>query len=216
MTVLSAITHEPLIPESEQERFPALVVHGYEILKGGELGPLSRAVAGAALSTLRMRPNLKALLVGGWHLAEAGPEITIADAMAAFLVNKGRVSPTRIITKRTFPSLNGTMPARCSWEELALLKKALKGLAIKCDEPLMAVAWDFHVPRLTAMYRTFGFPNVELLSAEPEPHEGLGKRKWMERAARIVRMIDPHGVGIICHETRLRRTLQEGLQPLIP
>lgn len=215
MTVLSLLTEEPLEPEPEQKYFPVAFFHGYEVYAGGRLGPLSQAVCEAGLSLLRTNGELKAILLGGWHLKEAG-EITIADAMQAFLMRKG-IDPERIITKRRLHSLEGVMPARDSWEELVLLKRMLSRLGISTGAPLTSVAWDFHIRRLTKMYATYGFTDVVAAPAIPEPHEGLSRRKRMERAARIVRFIDPDGDGIICHNTRLGRTLKEdGLQPLIP
>ncbi len=194
--------------------FPIVFVHGYEVYEGGQLGALARAVCETTKRLMEMNGDLRAVFLGGWHLKEAGTW-TIADAMVRHLVDGG-ISPKRMITRWQFESLDGFMPPRDSWEELVLLKLMLQKMGISFKAPLQSVAWDFHIPRLTRMYRTCGLTDVVPVSAVPEPYEGLRRRMWMERAARAVRFIDPHGGGIICHETRLSRTLDNNLKPLIP
>lgn len=214
MPAIHLITQKVLVPEPERECFPVLVLHGYEVYAEGRLSPLSQAVCDTALRLLEMNGDLRAIILGGWHLKEAGTW-TIADAMANYIVNNGQ-SPKRIITKWCFESLEGIMPPRDTWEELIMLLRILPRLGVSLKAPMISVAWDFHIPRLKKMYRTYGITNTEFVPATPPPHEGLARRRWMERVARIVRFINPYGDGIICHGTRLKRTLNEDLKPLIP
>ncbi len=214
MAAISLLTKEVLEPGPEREFFPILYLHGYEVYAKGRLGPLSQAVCDTAVRLLQMNGDLRVIVLGGWHLKEAGTW-TIADAMVNCIVNAG-ISPKRIITKECFETLSSVMPPRDSWEEFLMLLQILGRLGISPRAPLQGVAWDFHIRRLKKMCKTFGLTNTEIVPAVPEPHEGLARRQWMERAARIVRFIDPQGGGIICHGTRLKRTLNEGLKPLIP
>jgi len=214
MTVLSAITHEPLVPESQRSSFPILFLHGYEIYADGRLSPLSQAVCDTAIRLLEMNGDLRVIILGGWHLKEVNSSMLIADAMRFNLISRG-ISLERIITKAHFRSLDSCMPPRDTWEEFMLLLQILKRLGRSPNTPLQSVAWDFHIPRLKRMLKTYRLTDTEIVPAVPEPHEGLRRRKWMERCARVVRFIDPDGDGIICHSIRLGRTLNENLKPII-
>lgn len=193
-----------------------LVIHGYEIHRGGRLGPLAQAVCTSALPILRNDPLKRVVLLGGWHLKEAGSSITIADAMKRWLFDQGLHNPTRIITQRDFPSLAEYMPARDAWEETVLLRAIFNDLLISFEQPFHTVAWDFHIPRLTNIYRTYHLMRNTSQAVIPKTHTGLRHRRRMEWAARVLSIIDPTGTGILCHETRVRRTLEEGKKPLIP
>ena len=192
---------------------PIAFVHGYEVYGNGQLGPLSQAICNAIERLLEINGEIRAILLGGWHLKEAGA-CTIADVMARYLINAG-VSPKRIITKLNFESLDTDMPPRDTWEELIALRKILAKMGIDRNAPLQSIAWDFHIPRLKKMYKTFEITNVETIPVTPKPYKGLWRRKLTERVARIVRFIDPHGNGIICQTTRLGRTFDESLKPII-
>ncbi len=196
------------------EKHPTIVfVHGYEVYENGRLSPLSHAVCEATKRLREMNSDVRVILLGGWHLKEAGT-YTIADAMMTYLITTG-MSPKRIITKWCFKSLDEEMPPRDTWEELIHLKGILTRLNISPKAPLQAVAWDFHVPRLKKMYATYGLTDVEIIPVTPPTYKGLCHRRWIERMARIARFIDPDGDGIICHGTRLGRTLNENLKPII-
>ena len=215
MPPISLITQEPLEVQKEQEYFPFLFLHGYEVYAGGCLSPLSRAVCNTAIKLLQMNGDLRVIILGGWHLKEVSPHITIAHVMQTNLTNAG-IDPERIITKSRFATLDGVMPPRDTWEELLLFLQILARLGVSPKAPMQSIAWDFHIPRLKKMHKTFGLRDTDIIPAVPKPYEGLRKRKWMERAARIVRYFDPRGEGIICHKTRLDRTLNADLKPLIP
>ena len=85
----------------------------------------------------------------------------------------------------------------------------------KNEDWIFFVAWDFNIPRFKKMYSKYGFKagGIPIIS---EPHEGLRRMKLIEWAARIRRFFDPQGVGVICHEARIKRTLRDDLKPLIP
>ena len=82
---------------SLREHFPIVFVHGYEVYEGGRLGPLAKAVCEAVKRLLAINDDVRAILLGGWHLKEAG-RYTIANAMTKHLSNDD-ISPQRIITK---------------------------------------------------------------------------------------------------------------------
>ena len=196
---------------------PIVVIHGYEIHENGCLGSLSRLACERVLSVLIKSPMDKVVLLGGWDLQEVGATPTIADAMKTFLLQKG-LKTEQIITKRDFPSLDEYMPPRDPWEELTLLEMMIPYINPKFDKKedwIFFVAWDFNIPRFKKMYSKYGFKagGIPIIS---EPHEGLRRMKWIERAARIMRFIDPQGGGVICHEARIKRTLRNDLKPIIP
>lgn len=193
-----------------------VVIHGYEIHCGKRLGPLAEAVCAAALPILQSDPLKRAILVGGWHLKEAGDIITIADAMELWLLEQGVHRPGQIITQKRFPELAKLMPARDTWEEIVLLQKMFQALRISKEQSFDFIAWDFHVPRLMNIYRTYRFMRPTALLVTPQPYKGLRYRKRREWAARVLYILDPTGHGVLCHENRIKRTLAERKEQLIP
>ena len=99
-----------------------VVLHGYETHCDGILGPLAETICRTALPILQGDPSKRAILLGGWHLKEAGDVITIADAMELWLLEHD-IHPDQIITQKHFPALHGYMPPRDTWEEVVLLRK---------------------------------------------------------------------------------------------
>lgn len=192
-----------------------LVIHGYEMHCGRQLGPLAQAVCAAALPILKSDPAKRAILLGGWRLKEATPIITIADGMALWLMEQ-QIPAKQIITPKDFSALKEWMPARDFWEEIVLLRKIFNEILTSIEEPFSFLAWNFHIPRLMRIYNAYGFTKHAAIPVTLTPYKGLRRDKRNERIAHLLSIFDPAGVGIFCFEARMKRTLAEGKRPLIP
>lgn len=212
MPILPLFTGKEKRPEEQTQKAPYLVVHGYEIYEGGRLGPLSLAICKAALRMLEMNPHMKAILLGGWHLHEAGAGTTIAGAMHAWLVAHG-ISEGRLITAAKL-GLDGFMPPRDTYEEIALLWHMRRKLGIYGTEPFQFVAWKWHAWRIKSACRAWKIWNAECIPASPAPFAGLWKRCAMEICACIIKITDPHGLGLIPQMIRKGRTIANTGKPL--
>ena len=208
------LTQQVLTPEIETEQQPSIVVlHGYETYAGGRLGPLALAVCVAALAIYRAERNVLFILVGGWHLKEAGASNTIADAMALWLMENG-VPKERVITQRGM-SLMHFRPPRDTHEELALLRMIRRMLGLYGMNPFRFIAWEKHVPRIEAVQRTWKMRSTKAVPVTPIPHQWLWKRRATELCARIAQAFDPQGYGRIFTRIRRGRTIASEGIPLL-
>lgn len=171
MALRHLLTQRLLLPEADQK--PSIVVlHGYETYAGGRLGPLALAVCVAALAIYRAERNVLFILVGGWHLKEAGAPNTIADTMALWLMENG-VPKECIVTQRSM-NLIHFRPPRDTHEELALLRMIRRILGLYGMDPFRFVAWDKHVPRIQAVQRAWKMRRTEAVPVTPIPTKGYG------------------------------------------
>ena len=191
---------------------PIVVLHGYEIYEHGRLGPLSLAVCEAGLRMLEVVPDCRLILLGGWHLKEAGADITIADAMQQWLMERG-AAEDRIITRKSLGLLH-LMPPRDTHEEAALLKTMLNLLSMNGMDPFQFIAWEWHEQRIQWIYRTWKLRKAECIPVRPA-FTGFWKRLAIEACAHVVQLFDPYGFGTICKKTREKRTLAHEGQPLM-
>ena len=198
--------------QKKQKKSPYLVVHGYEIYENGRLGSLSLAVCEATLRMLEINPDMKAILVGGWHLEEAGAGTTIASAMHAWLVAHG-IGEDRLITAAKL-GLDGFMPPRDTQEEIALLWHMRRKLGIYGIDPFQFVAWKWHTWRIKSACRAWKIWNAQCIPVSPAPFKGIWKRRIMELCACVIQITDPHGMGWIPQMIRKGRTLANTGKPL--
>lgn len=214
MALRNLLTQQVLAPLAETEQKPSIVVlHGYETHAGGRLGPLALGVCVAALAIYHAERNVLFILVGGWHLKEAGAPNTIADTMALWLMENG-VPKKRIVTQRSM-NLIHFRPPRDTHEELALLRMIRRMLGLYGMDPFRFVAWEKHVRRIQAAQRTWKMRCTEAVPIIPIPHQGLWKRHVIELCARIAQVFDPQGYGKAFTRIRRGRTIvNEGI-PLL-
>jgi hypothetical protein len=192
---------------------PVLAVHGYEIYKNGQLGPLSKAVCEAAIRMAEINPDLTLILLGGWHLKEPGPDITISDAMER-VINEAGIPTSRLITRRSM-NLGHLMPPRDTHEEIVLLKTIFRAMDICGMEPFQFVAWGPYIRRIRMIQLINNIWEGEGIPVNPPPYRGQFRRRCMEFGGIIMQCIDPQGMGHVHRSTRKRRTLTHTGEPLI-
>lgn len=180
-----------------------LAVHGYEIYRGGELGELSKAVCEEILTIQKGYSHI--ILLGGWHLREAGPRPTIAEAMCKYF----RLHDFSIFEKlytQFSAGLENYMPPRDSMEEIDLLPTILKKLGFSPSSVSFdAICIRYFAPRLRFLYRNRNAHCRYIIGVSP-PSLHVG-RIIQQVPAYLITRLDPEGKGKIVAKNRDERTL---------
>lgn len=182
-----------------------LAVHGYEIYKGGKLGELAEAICKKVIAIQNDYSHI--ILLGGWHLKEAGSFPTINVVMAKYLVQH-EVPSEKIYTQYT--TIRGAFrPPRDSMEEIDLLPTILRELGCTPREtPFDTICISYFAPRLRFLYRSRRARCERIIRVAP-PNFHL--RRMLEQIpAYIITRLDPNGTSTIIQKNRKERTLSDG------
>lgn len=179
-----------------------LAVHGYEIYQYGKLGELSEAICKEVLKIQEKYSHI--ILLGGWHLREAGPLPTIGDAMYNYLCLHN--VPFEKMRTQYLEGLTNYMPPRDSMEEIDLLPTFFKTFGFFPQHtPFDAICIQYFVPRLRFLYRNRNARCQQIIGVSPP---SLHIRRIIEQVpAYFITRLDPEGKGTIVTKNRDERTL---------
>ncbi|MDO8600731.1 MAG: hypothetical protein Q7R73_03925 [bacterium] len=181
-----------------------LAVHGYEVYREGQLGELAQAVCEKILKIQGQYSRI--ILLGGWHLQEAGPRPTIGEAMSRYLQKHGMSPMKPFLFTQFSAACDKYMPPRDSMEEIDLLPTILDKVDINPRRtPFDAICISYFAPRLRLIYHNRGARLERIIKVTPPK---LHLRRMIEQIpAYILTRLDPEGKGSIIEKNRDARTL---------